>query len=199
VIYRPVTPAGLVTAIADALPPATVRLAIDGPPCASPAALADALVDALRSARPIAHVRAETFWRDASLRYEHGRRDVKSYLNWLDTGALRREVLDALPAGRYLPSLRDPTTNRSTREPPRDAPPGTVLVVSGAFLLGRRLPFERAVHLAMSPAARARRTPPDDAWTLPAFDEYDATVRPAELADLVVRYDDPLRPAMALT
>jgi hypothetical protein len=138
-------------------------------------------------------VHAESFWRDASLRLEYGRTDVDSYLNWLDAGALRREVLD--PEGWYLPSLRDPETNRATRADRIELPPNAVLVVSGAFLLGLGLPFDRVVHLAMSPAARARRTPADQAWTLPAFDRYDDEVAPAALADVVIKVDDPAHPA----
>ena len=71
-----------------------------------------------------------------------------------------------------------------------------MLVVSGAFLLGLGLPFDRVVHLLMSPAARARRTPADQAWTLPAFDRYDDEVGPAELADVVIKVDDPPHPAL---
>ena len=44
--------------------------------------------------------------------------------------------------------------------------------------------------------ARRRRTPDADAWTLEAFDRYDAEVRPADLADVVVKLDDPRRPAV---
>jgi hypothetical protein len=142
-------------------------------------------------------VSAEWFWRDASLRLEYGHTDVESYLSWLDAAALRREVLDPVVAsGRYLPSLRDPGTNRSTRAAPRTAPPGAVIIVSGAFLLRDGLPFDRTVHLAVSPAARARRTPADEAWTLPAFDRYDRETDPVGLADVVVRYDDPRHPAV---
>ena len=71
-----------------------------------------------------------------------------------------------------------------------------MLVVSGALLLGLGLPFDRVVHLAVSPAARARRTPAEQAWTLPAFDRYDAEVAPAELADVVIKLDDPRHPAV---
>lgn len=187
----------LAETITAQLPADTVRVAIDGPPCSAPESVAEHLLAHLHGRRPLAHVRAETFWRDASLRFEYGREDVTSYLTWLDAGALEREALRPVLAGRYLPSLRDPVTNRSTREAPRDAPAGTVLVVSGTFLLGRELPFDVTVHLAMSPAARARRTPEADAWTLAAFDEYDRTIRPAEIADLLVRYDDPRHPALA--
>jgi hypothetical protein len=172
-----------------------VRVAVDGPPCAAPSDLAEALADPLRArGRPLVHVRAEWFWRDASVRLEHGREDVEAYLSWLDDGALRREVLGG--DGWYLPSLRDAATNRSTREPRQPLPDNAVLVVSGALLLGLGLPFDRVVHLALSPAARARRTPSEQAWTLAAFDRYDAEVAPAGLADVVVKLDDPRHPAV---
>lgn len=171
-----------------------LRVAVDGPPCARPDEFAERLRDPLRVlGRTLLMVRARDFWRDASLRFEHGRNDVDSYLGWLDDGALRREVLSG---DIYLPTLRDPITNRATREPPQPIPPNAVLTVSGPFLLGLGLPFDRVVHLAMSPAACARHTPPEDAWTLPAFDRYDAEVAPVELADVVVRLEDPRRPAV---
>jgi hypothetical protein len=72
-----------------------------------------------------------------------------------------------------------------------------VLLVYGVLLLGRGLPFDRTVHLALSPAARTRRTSAAVAWTLPAWDRYDAEVRPADTADIVVRADDPAHPAIA--
>jgi hypothetical protein len=139
-------------------------------------------------------VRAESFWRDASLRFEQGREDVDSYLSWLDAGALRREVLTA--GGWFLPSLRDPATNRATRVPREPLPDNAVLVVSGTFLLGLGLPFDRVVHLALSPAARARRTPDEDAWTLAGFDRYDADIGPGAIADVVIKLDDPRHPAV---
>jgi len=127
------------------------------------------------------------------LRFEHGREDVDSYLSWLDGGALRREVLSG-PS--YLPSLRDPQTNRATRDARRELPDNAILVVTGALLLGLGLPFDRVVHLAVSAAARQRRTPATETWTLPAFDRYDAEVSPADLADVVVKLDDPRHPAV---
>jgi hypothetical protein len=177
--------------------PGVVRVAVDGAPCAAPDELGASLVEPLRMlGRPAAQVRAAGFWRDAALRLEHGRRDVDSYATWLDADALRREVLDAVViSGTYLPSLRDPLTNRSTRDAPVVAEPNLVLIVSGALLLGRGLPFDRTIHLAASPAARARRTPADEAWTLPAYESYDARVRPAEAADVVIKVDDPRHPA----
>ena len=89
--------------------------------------------------------------------------------------------------GSYLPSLRDPVTNRVTREPARDAAAGAIVIVGGELLLGSGLPFDLTVHLSMSSAGRARRTEAGLKWTLPAFDRYDADVRPAERADIVIR------------
>lgn len=175
--------------------PGFVRAAIDGPPCAQPELLGDSLAAPLRLlGRPFAHVHADSFWRDASLRLESGREDPDEYLNWLDAAALRREVLD--PDGWYLPSLRDPLTNRATRAGRIALPGDAVLIVSGSFLLGLGLPFDVVVHLAMSPAARARRTPAERAWTLPAFERYDTEVAPTDLADVVIKVDDPKHPAV---
>jgi hypothetical protein len=180
-VWRPTSPLDLPDALARWLTttPGIVRVVIDGPAAAQPDSP------------------AATFWRDAALRLEFGHEDVEGFLSWLDADALRREVLLPLvERGEYLPSLRDPVTNRSTREPVRTAEPSTVLLVSGELLLGLGLPFDRVVHLAMSPAARARHTEPSLAWTLPAFENYDETVDPASLADVVIRLEDPRRPAV---
>lgn len=173
-------------------------MAIDGPPCADPDSFGANLVEPLRvRGHAAVQVRAEAFWRDASVRLEQGREDVDSFTNWLDADALRREVLAPLAEhGEYLPSLRDPRTNRSTRAARRRLGAGGVLLVTGSLLLGRELPFDRTVHLAMSPAARARHTPAGQTWTLPAFDRYDAEVLPTRAAEVVVRLDDPRRPAV---
>lgn len=198
--WTPLTPDLLTRRLADRLAarPGIVRVAVDGPECARPAALVEALLEPLRAlGRPTVHIPAHLFWRDASLRFEHGHEDLESYLNWLDADALRREVLAPLAAdGTYLPSLRDPATNRSTREPFRSADEGTVLFVSGEFLLGLGLPFDEVIHLTMSPAARARHTDDAKAWTLPAHDQYEAEVDPSALAGVVVRLEDPRRPAV---
>lgn len=191
-MIRPVARDVLLQQLADWLAGGVgpIRVALDGPPSADPDRLAAELTDPLQArGRRLAHVSARMFWRDASLRLEYGHEDADSYRDWLDVGSLRREVLDA--ADSYLPSLRDPSTNRSTRAPREPLTAAHVLVVSGTFLLGSGLPFDTAVHLAMSPAARARRTPLDEAWTLPAFDRYDRDVNPAAVADVVVRCDDP--------
>jgi hypothetical protein len=196
--FRPISRALLIERLADwiAAAPGTVRVAIDGAPGAEPDTLAEALVPPLRvRGRAAVTIPAPLFWRDASLRLEYGRQDVDSYPDWLDAAALRREVLDPVVAdGCFLPSLRDPATNRSTREARRRAAAGTVVLVSGAFLLGRGLPFDKTVHLAMSGGALARRTPESDRWTLPALERYASDIR--DEPDVLVKVDDPRHPAV---
>lgn len=177
------------------------RVAIDGAPAARPGELADALVEPLRlRGHPVLRVPADGFLRPASVRLEYGKQDPDAYHDlWLDDGALLREVLDPLEpggSGRVLPSLRDPVADRATRAPYTELPPGGVLIVDGPLLLGRWLPFELTVHLMLSPAALARRTPAELAWTLPAFARYEAETDPAGAADLTVRSDDPRHPAL---
>ena len=206
--YTAIDPARLPAVLAADLdaahvPGRALRVALDGPRCADPHAFADALVEPLRAlGRTVARVRADAFWRDASVRLERGRHDVDAFAHdWLDADALRREVLAPLGpdgAGSYLPSLRDPVTNRATREARQPAARGAILVLSGELLLGGTLPFDRTIHLAVSAAGRARRMPDEWAWTLPAFEAYDADVDPIGHADIVVRLDDPRHPAISL-
>lgn len=196
---RASTPAGVADAVvrlADALP-GRVRVAVDGASAADPHALGAAVVEALAPRRAV-HVRADSFWRPASLRLEYGHEDDWAWLDgWLDEAALRREVLDALVEhGSVLPALRDPVTDRSVRAVPIELPADGVVVVSGSVLLGRGLPFDVAVHVQLSAAALARRTPPDQAWTLPALERYAGERDPLGNADLVVRWDDPRHPAI---
>lgn len=182
---------------------ARLRVAVDGAPATRPDELADALVEPMRAlGRPVVRVRATDFLRPASLRWEHGREDADAlYDDWLDLAALDREVLTPLgPGGRgtYLPTLRDQVRDRSTRARPLPTPTDAVLVLDGALLLGRRLDLDLTVHLAARPATLARLTPAAEAWTLPAFARYAREVDPERVADVVVRVDDPRRPAMVL-
>ncbi|MGQ5264667.1 uridine kinase [Micromonospora sp. ZYX-F-536] len=205
---RPISPDLLVTELTDRLTdaaatvgPARLRVAVDGAPAAGPDELATALIDPLRArGHPVLHVRASDFLRPASLRFELGRTNPDAYYEgWVDETGLRREVLDpAGPggSGRLLPSLWDASADRASRARYVDLPPGGVVLVSGALLLGGGLPFDVTVHLELSAAALRRRTEPALEWTLPAFDRYAEEVVPASFADVVVRADDPRHPAL---
>jgi hypothetical protein len=202
---RPVSRDILTEELADLLasrePDSYLRVAIDGPPAADPDRIADGLVDPLRvRGRPAIRIRTADFLRPASLRLEFGRENPDSfYAGWFDEAGLAREVLEpAAPggSGRVLTRLWNAGTDRAAREPYRDLPAGAVLLVSGPLLLGGGLAFDVAIHLELSPAALIRRASPEDRWTLPAYERYAEEVCPAAFADVVVRLDDPRRPAV---
>ncbi|MFD3352857.1 nucleoside/nucleotide kinase family protein [Streptomyces fradiae] len=204
---EPITWERLTDALAahlDALAPADggpwLKAAVDGAPAARPGDLAERVAAELRlRGRDVAVVATSGFLRPASLRFEYGKEDPDAYYGgWFDTGALWREVFGPLEpdgTGRFLPDLWDPVTDRATRSPYRRLAPGGILLLHGPFLLGHWFPFDLTVHLRLSGAALARRTP--ERWTLPAFERYEAEVAPAGAADVVVRADDPRRPAWA--
>jgi hypothetical protein len=206
---RPLSPEALADAVTEhaARLPAPeggrLRLAVDGAPAARTADLADAVAEQLRLlGRPALRISAGDFLRPASLRLEYGHQDADAYYDgWLDANALFREVFDPLEpggSGLVLPALRDARADRALRTASVALPPGGVLVLEGPLLLGRWFPLDLSVHLHLGPAALARRTPADERWTLPAFARYQDEVRPAEAADLVVRADDPRRPALVI-
>ncbi|MCP2285872.1 hypothetical protein APR04_004808 [Promicromonospora umidemergens] len=174
-----------------------VRLLVDGHPSTYPERLADALVVPFEAAgRPAARVSVSDFLRPRSLRLERGREDPDSLLDdWIDVGSLNREVLTRVVDRReYLPSLRDPDTDRATRAGYLDAAPGTVVVLDGTLSIGRGLAVDIAVHLALRPATIHRRTPPDETWAVPAYEQYAREIE--GMPDLVVRVDHPDHPAL---
>ena len=155
--------------------------------------LAPLVADAVASAGrvPIV-VPARGFWRPAGERFQHGREDWQAFRDsWLDASALRREVLDS--GDHYLPALWDVDRDRSARLPVVPLPERAVVIVPGLFLLGLGLPG-LAVHLALSPGALRRRDVP--VWQLPAFTTFDDDVRPGDHCDVLVRAEDPRRPAV---
>ena len=128
---------------------------------------------------------------------------MAGFEGWYDLAALRREVLDRLGPGgdgSWLPRLRDGLTDRSVRGPREQVLPGSIIVLDGRFLLRPdvRPALDVLIHLDVSLAARTRRTTQDDApLALGAWDLYLAQCRPGDLADLVVRFDHPDRPAVS--
>jgi hypothetical protein len=178
-------------------PGPALRLLVDGHPSTHPELLADALVAPLEAAgSPAGRVSVRDFLRPRSLRLERGREDPDSLLDgWIDVGALNREVLTrAVDRQEYLPSLRDPDTDRATRVGYAPVAPGTVLVLDGALAVRRGLDVDLVVHLSLKAATLRRRTPPDAAWTIPAYERYAEEIE--GVPDLVVRVDHPDHPAL---
>ena len=173
--------------------PGLVRVLLDGH---GGGELADALVPGLAAlGRAPLRVSGDDFLRPAGERFEQGREDEEHFrTRWLDTAALEREVLARSADGSYLPALWDAERDRSYRRSREPVPEGAVVLVDGLFLLGRGLTSELTVHLALSPAALRRRGVPD--WQVEAFAAYDREVRPGDVCDVLVRAEDPRRPAV---
>lgn len=206
--FRPISPARLVGELAELAyrlrPDGWAVVAVDGAPAAAPGVLADELAAALgERGRAVCRVSAGDYLRPASVRLERGREDPDSYYeDWLDEAALRREVLGPLSpggGGAVLPRLWNPATDRSYRADRVVLRRPGVLLLDGPLLLGRGLGLGLVVHLALSDGALARRTAPDQRWTLPAFARYAEEVGPEEVADVVVRHDHPAHPAVRLS
>ena len=179
------------------------RIAVDGPPQAAPAEVADAVREAVRaSGRPAARISADDFLLPASVRFEYGKADPDAWYDvHIDLGGLLREVLLPLGPGgslRYLPTLWDASRDRATRAPYENAPSSLVVVVDGPFLLRRELrgEFDLTVHLALSAGAVRRRTPPGREWQWGAIDRYADEVDPEAACAVLIRYDDPRHPAV---
>ncbi|MET9509364.1 uridine kinase [Streptomyces flavidovirens] len=177
-----------------------LKVAVDGAPAARTGEVAERLAEALRlRGRTVLVVGTEGFLRPASLRYEFGKEDAGSYYDgWFDIGALWREVFGPLEpggSGRVLPDLWDPSTDRATRSPYVQLPPGGVLLLHGPMLLRHWFPFDLTVHVRLSAGALERRTEAGAKWTLPALARYEREAEPGEAADVLVRADDPRHPA----
>jgi len=203
--YRSLTPALLVRELADHAdrrPEPRPRIGFDGFAEAGVAELADAVGERLRElGRPVIRASTHWWWRAASLRLELGRTDTDMLLHgWVDTPALRRELLEPVGAGDvdgYLPRLRDPVTDRAIRDHRVPVPDGSVVLLDGPFLVADPVGLDAVIHLQLSPAALARVMPDERQWWVTAYRRYLADERPADRADAVLAYDHPAAPAIA--
>ena len=114
---------------------------------------------------------------------------------WVDVGALDRELLGPLApggSGRYLARLRDPVTDRPTRDAYRTAPDRAALLLDGPFLQAGGLRLDAEIELLVSAGRLARVLPAERGWELAAFADYHRT----SPARVVIRYDHPANPAV---
>lgn len=174
-------------------------LGFDGLEEVGTTSLADEVAEELRLAG-LSVIRASTswWWRPSALRLEHGREDVDMRLTgWVDADAIVRELIDPIRVGDlpYIARLRDPVRDRSLRETPRVAPPGSVLLLDGPFLLASALPLDATVFVGVGPGALGRALPEGSRWWWTAFERYAQEYRPSETADVVLSYDHRATPA----
>jgi len=201
--FTPATPERLVETIAgwiDGRSPQRGVVGFDGADEIGAGALADNVAARLVAmGRPAVRVSTRWWWRPASLRLEFGREEIDTLLGgWVDTAAIRREVIAPLMAGStsFVARLRDPETDRSVRDEPEAVPPNAVALLDGPFLASLGLPIDAVIHLRVSDAVLARLLPPDRQWWIAGFDRYRREYRPDDRADVVVCYDHPSAPAM---
>ena len=146
--------------------PGRVRVLVDGAAAARPEVLADALVDPLRvRSRPVVRVSAWDYLRPASVRLERGRTDPDAfYDDWLDAGALVREVLAPIGSRRERPGPARLLGRRQSTGPAARA--GGARRRRASWSSTARCCSAAAcrpswrVHLASRPPRSTRRTPP---------------------------------------
>ncbi|MDG4801328.1 AAA family ATPase [Micromonospora sp. WMMD980] len=185
------------------------RVAVDGPPAAGKTTLADELAGVLRArGRHVIRATVDDFLVPLKRRYRRGEFSAEGcYLDAHDHPALNRMLLDPLGPGgdrRFRHAVHDDA-------PTWTAPVDAVLVFDGVFLLRPELvdrwelrvlvsvTHERLVARAVVREGRvSSRAEVERRWReryLPAQQLYAATARPVDRADIVVRNDEPRRPA----
>lgn len=192
------------------------RVAVDGPPAAGKTTLADELAVVLRGrGRDVIRATIESFLFPRAQRYRRGENSPEGcYFDSHDCASIRAVLLDPLGPGgdrRYQPAIYDRDTDTALSPPLATAGPDAVLLFDGVFLMRPELidgwdlrifvstDFENTVaravardETASSPAYVERR------WReryIPSQQFYFATIRPIELADVVVHNDEPQHPS----
>lgn len=212
----------LVAAIADLVDAVDcahpVRLAVDGPDTAGKTTLAEELAAALREReREVVRASIDGFHRPRIERYRQGPESPLGYYeDSFDYERLREALLDPLgERGNRLCRTRvfDYRTDQPVHTRLLKAAGDAVLIFDGVFLLRPELAdawdFRVFVSVGFDEIVRRARIrdaglfgSPDEAEQryrtryLPAQQHYLETVRPDQLADVVVDNDDPARPHM---
>jgi uridine kinase len=197
-----------------------LRVAVDGPPAAGKTTLADELGDALRAqGRYVIRASVESFLRPRAQRYRRGELSAEGcYHDSFDYDALHRVLLDPLGPGGdrgFQRAVYDKQTDSVVSEPITAAPVDAVLIFDGVFLMRPELIDGWDLRIFVSAAfeetlARARirdlalyGSPVDVERRFrsryrPSQQFYFDTVHPGDRADILLRNDDPQRPAWTL-
>jgi uridine kinase len=206
----------LADAIESVTPAHPVRVAVDGAPAAGKTTLADELALVLRNrGREVIRSSIESFLLPRAQRYRRGEDSPEGcYHDSFDFDALHRVLLDPLgQAGdrRFQLAVYDRGTDNALSPPVTTAAADAVLLFDGVFLLRSELIDRWDLRVFVSAAfdeilARARVRDLASLGSaarveqrfrnryLPSQQHYFDTVRPTELADIVVHNDEPQRP-----
>jgi uridine kinase len=211
-----------VAAIADAIDAVPcahpVRVAIDGSAAAGKTMLADELAISLGNrGREVIRGSIEGFLRPRIERYRRGPESAQGcYEDSFDYDRLLDELLRPLGesgSGLYRTEIYDRGTDVPVDAAQMQARADAILLFDGVFLLRPELAdawdFRVFITVASDEIIRRARIrdaevygSPDDAERrfraryLPSQRHYRATVRPAELADVVFENDDPSQPGV---
>jgi len=211
-----------VAAIVDAIDgiscPHPVRVAIDGSAAAGKTMLADELAIALRGrGREVIRASVEGFLRPRIERYRRGPESARGcYEDSFDYDRLLAELLRPLGESGsrlYRREIYDRNTDLLLDAEQLEASADAILLFDGVFLLRPELvdawDFRVFITVASEEIIRRARIrdaeaygSPDDAERrfraryLPSQRHYRGTVRPAELAEVVLENDDPSQPVV---
>jgi uridine kinase len=210
--------AGIVDAIDAVSCSHPVRVAIDGSAAAGKTMLADELAVALRGrGREVIRASVESFLRPRIERYRRGPESARGcYEDSFDYDRLLTELLHPLGESGsrlYRTEIYDRRIDLPVDSERLEASTDAILLFDGVFLLRPELvgEWDFGVFIAVASEEIIRRArirdareygSPDDAERrfraryLPSQRHYRGTVRPAELADVVLDNDDPARPRL---
>jgi uridine kinase len=195
-----------------------VRVAIDGPAAAGKTMLADELAIALRGrGREVISASIESFLRPRVERYRRGPESARGcYEDSFDYDRLLAELLRPLGESGsrlYRTEIYDRRADLLVDSEQLEASADAILLFDGVFLLRPELvdAWDFRVFITVAPEEIIRRARIRDAEAygsaddaerrfraryLPSQQHYRGTVRPAELADVVLENDDPSRPGV---
>ncbi|MEV6846331.1 uridylate kinase [Actinoplanes sp. NPDC051411] len=205
----------LVEAIGSVSAEHPTRVAVDGPPAAGKTTLADELAVILRArGRHVIRATIDDFLFPRAQRYPRGEYSAEGcYFDTHDYDALNRVLLDPLgPDGdrRFQHAVYDHTTDTALSPPVTTAPVDAILLFDGVFLMRPELidrwdlrifvsiALERTVDRAVFRERQvSSQADVERRWReryIPSQQLYFATVRPTDLADVIVHNDEPQQP-----
>ena len=195
-----------------------VRVAIDGVDAAGKTTLADELTPLIEAlGRPVIRASVDGFHNPRAIRYRRGADSPTGYyLDSFDHDAIRDELLIPLGPGgnrKYCRAMFDHWADVPTHEPKRESPQDAILLFDGIFLLRSELnecwdfrifvdvDFTVSVERAVERDARRNPALPTDKLQaqyacryVPGQSIYLQTVRPRELANIVIDNNDLANP-----